>query len=171
MFWTDSTYNEDKRFHTFVENRFSAITAVSSPSQWRHAGSKDNPADAASRGMKVFDFLKNYTWLEGPSDLWKSEKDWPANYVGDVKVDSDDPAVRKVSSVNSVVNNSPKSTDYFMTYFSDWKRLKVSVAWFLRLKAILLELSCLRKGLKASDNAQAGQMERLKATITQRSKD
>lgn len=80
----------------------------------------------------------------------------------------DDPEVRKVTSVNSVVNNSLKYTDYLMTYFTDWKRLKVSVAWFLRLKAILLELSSLRKGLTASDNAQACQMERLKATITQR---
>jgi len=41
VFWSDSTVvlqyirNEDKRFHTFVTNRISAILAVSSPSQWR----------------------------------------------------------------------------------------------------------------------------------------
>lgn len=77
-FWTDSTSvlkyinNEDKRFHTFVSNRISTIGEVSSPSQWRHIGSKENPANAASRGMKVPDLLKNQSWLKGPSFLWKS---------------------------------------------------------------------------------------------------
>lgn len=53
VFWTDSTSvlkylnNEDRRFHTFVANRISIIKEVSKPSQWRHVGSKDNPANDA----------------------------------------------------------------------------------------------------------------------------
>lgn len=51
VFWTDSTSvlkylnNEDRRFHTFVANRISTIREASEPSQWRHVGSKDNPAE------------------------------------------------------------------------------------------------------------------------------
>ena len=75
-------------------NRISTIRETSKPSQWRHVGSKDNPADDASRGMKVSDFLNNRRWLGGPTLLWKREQDWPRTVL-DVSVDSDDQEVRK----------------------------------------------------------------------------
>lgn len=171
VFWTDSTSvlkyinNEDKRFHTFVANRITAIREVSSPSQWRHVGSKDNPADAASRGVRVSDFLKYHSWLEGPKFLWKSEKDWPTNYGGDVQVNADDPEVKRDALVNVVGNHSLTATDQLMSYFSDWKKLKVSVAWFLRLKGILLERSRSRKCLKACVNIR---VKRSKTAIKHR---
>lgn len=82
VFWTDSmsvlkyVNNEDRRFHTFVANRISAITEISSSAQWRHVGTKDNPADAASRGMKASDLLKIHSWLEWPSFLWSLSPGW-----------------------------------------------------------------------------------------------
>ncbi len=173
VFWTDSTSvlkyikNEDKWFHTFVANRITAIREVSSPSQWRHVCSKDNPADAASRGVKVADFVRNRSWLEGPRFLWKSEEDWPANYSGDVQLDANDPEVKKEVLVNFIGHSSLNATDSLIRYFSDWKRLKVSVAWFLRLKGILKELSRVRKESKASGNTQTGHVERQKAKLTQ----
>ncbi len=151
-----------------MANRISTVREVSRPSQWRHVGSKDNPADAASRGMKVPDFLKNHSWLEGPSFLWKSEEDWSENFVDDVKVDSDDPEVRKDAFVNSTVTDALNATDRLMIYFSDWRKLKVSVAWFLRLKTHLLHLSHQRNGLKAS-HSQTGKVEGQRATVTSRS--
>lgn len=57
--------NEARRFQTFVANRISAIREMSSSAQWRHIGTKDNPADAASRGKKVSDFLKKSKLVEG----------------------------------------------------------------------------------------------------------
>ena len=113
--------------------------------------------------MKIPDFLKSRSWLEGPTFLVKSEDEWPTYYGGDVIVDLVDPEVRKDTSVNIIVNESLDATDQLMTYFSDWKRLKVSVAWFLRLKTILLELSRKRKDLNPS--AQAGQVKRLKPKV------
>ena len=170
VFWTDSTSvlryisNEDKRFHTFVANRISAIREISNPSQWRHIGSKDNPADAASRGMKVSDFLKNQSWLEGPSFLRKSEADWPvSNY--DVKVESDDPEVRKEACVNATVHESLNATDYLISYFSDWRKLMVSVAWFLRLKNYLRERCHQRKASRPRTGPVGGE----KATVKLRS--
>lgn len=68
VFWTDSTSvlkyikNEDRRFHTFMANRTSTIREASEPWQWRHVGSKDNPADDASRGLKVASFLTTSRW-------------------------------------------------------------------------------------------------------------
>lgn len=41
-------------------------------------------------------------------------------------------------------------TDQLIVYFSDWRRLEKAAAWFLRLKAMLLEQSRLRKQLKTS---------------------
>lgn len=149
-----------------MANRITAIREISNPFQWRHISSKDNPADIASRGMKVPDFLKNSGWLEGPRFLLKLEKDWPARYDGDIRVDTDDPEVKRETLVNSVVDDTLKATDRLVSYFSDWKRLKVAVAWFLRLKTMLLELSRGRKGLEATGNVQADQRERVKVTIT-----
>lgn len=65
VFWSDSTAilkyvnNEDKHFHASVANRIATIREAVEPSQWRYVGSKDNPADDPSRGMKVGNFLQN----------------------------------------------------------------------------------------------------------------
>lgn len=99
VFWTDSTSvlkylnDEDRRFHKFVTNRISTIREASEPSQWRHVGSKDNPADNASRGMKVSEFLNKTRWLEGPAFLWRPEEDWPKTVL-DISLDSDNQEVR-----------------------------------------------------------------------------
>lgn len=107
VIWTDSTSvlkyinNEDRRFHTFVANKISTIRETSEPSQWRHVGSKDNPADDSLRGMKVSDFLKNSRWIEGPEFLWRHEEDWPKTVL-DVTVDSNDEEVKKEATANAI---------------------------------------------------------------------
>lgn len=68
VFWTDSTTvlnyikSEDKQFHTFDTTQ---------PKQWRYIPTKENPADDASCGLKVEDFLSNKRWIDGHSFLWK----------------------------------------------------------------------------------------------------
>ncbi|XP_052472158.1 uncharacterized protein LOC128028879 [Carassius gibelio] len=58
-FWSDSTTvlkyirNETKRCHTFVANRISTIRETTAVSQWRYVDTKQNPADEASRGVKI----------------------------------------------------------------------------------------------------------------------
>lgn len=155
VFWTDSTAvlkyinNEDRCFHTFVTNRVAMIRETSDLSQWRHVSSKDNPADYASRGMKVFDFLKTNKWLEGPAFLWKAEEDWPDGVL-DVALDSNDQEVRKEATVNTITTcDTSCPTDQLIGYFSNWNRLKTAVAWFLRLKAMLWAQSGSRKQVEA----------------------
>ena len=59
IFWTDSTIvlryikNTSKRFQTFVANQLQTIHDASSFNQWRHVPTKLNPADLASRGIKM----------------------------------------------------------------------------------------------------------------------
>lgn len=100
VFWTDSTSvlqyinSKDRRFHTFVANRISALL---------------NRGTLAPRTIRpmlhcgVWTFLKIQNWLEGPSFLWKSEADWPiCNH--DVRVDSEDPEVKEEAYVNVTVH-------------------------------------------------------------------
>lgn len=83
-FWTDSISvlkcieNETKRFHTFESNRLTAIRNGSDVSEWRYVEGERNPADDASKGLKMNDMLANKRWLEGPEFLWKSKDCWPA---------------------------------------------------------------------------------------------
>lgn len=144
MFWTDSTSvlkyisNEDKRFHTFVANRVSSILEATDVSQWHYINTKDNPADLASRGSKVDGLLHNEKWVKGPNFLGKDKHEWPAS-IWNTSLALDDPEVKKEAVVNAVSKESCSPTDQLITYFSDWHKLKVSVAWLLRLRCILLE--------------------------------
>lgn len=66
--------------------------------------------------------------------------------VLDVSMDSDDQEVRRETAVNAIkVCDISSPADQLITYFSDWRKLKVAVAWILRLKTILLEQSSLKK--------------------------
>ena len=107
IFWTDSTCilgyiaNEDKQFHTFVANRVTAIQEATSSSQWKHIGTKQNPADGASCGLLAEALLKGECWLTGPDFLWKSERFWPSQQFTDCTVADNDPEVKKESQVFS----------------------------------------------------------------------
>lgn len=55
---------------------------------------KGNPADDASRGMRIVDFIHDKRWIEGPQFLNKPEGDWPANVV-DIAIEAGDLEVKK----------------------------------------------------------------------------
>lgn len=147
VFWTDSTTvlnyiaSETKRFHTFVANRVAVVREATEVAQWRHIGSKQNPADNALRGLSADDFLKCERWLKGPKFLLTDEKDWPKQEVDKSVIILDDPEVKKDITVNAcVVEDASNATNKFLNYFSDWEKLKTSVAWFLKFKDLLQEL-------------------------------
>jgi len=79
MFWTDRLTvlqcieNEASCFKTFVANRVSFIGEASEPSKWRYVNTLLNPADMASRGIKVENFMKKENWVKGPQFLCKNE--------------------------------------------------------------------------------------------------
>ncbi len=78
FFWTDSQIvlgyinNEARRFHVFVANRVQKIRDLTDPKQWFYVETNQNPADCASRGLKVADLMDS-SWWKGPKFLWERE--------------------------------------------------------------------------------------------------
>jgi hypothetical protein len=109
-----------------------------SPEQWRHVKSKENPADEASRGLTAREFLDSERWLSGPSFLQNPQLD-PVDAV-EHPLSQDDPEVKRT------VLATQTSIDNFLTiperleYFSEWHRAKRAIAaimrWQQRTKSI-----------------------------------
>ena len=100
VYWTDSMLvlqyinNKDKRFQTFVANRVATIHSGSSPAQWYHVSSAQNPADQASRGLSADELSSAELWWSGPEFLLKDTHHWPETpVVGELT--TDDPEVKR----------------------------------------------------------------------------
>ncbi|KAK2910703.1 hypothetical protein Q8A73_008418 [Channa argus] len=178
VYWTDSTAvlkyisNETSRFRTFVANRVSAIQQTSTVSQWHYVNSHLNPADGASRGQKVKAFLRNKLWVSGPDFLTQAAGNWPRNPDSqEIDLDVADPEVKRNVTVNVLaVEESTDIVQRLMEYYSSWTRLKRAVAWFLRLKDMLLTSSRRRKGL-LQNTVQNIQLRRKKLNYKTRKKN
>nr|XP_055074289.1 uncharacterized protein LOC129453915 [Misgurnus anguillicaudatus] len=141
VFWSDSMTvlkyigNTTARFKTYVANRVSFIRAQSSVTQWRHINSKLNPADAASRGIKVSSFLKFPTWIKGPDFLTKPQCQWPAVLdETSVHQDADSEGRDEIFSCAAVLKQEMCPTTKLLMYFSSWTKLRRTVAWILKVK-------------------------------------
>ena len=137
-FWTDSRVvlgyiaNESKRFHTFVANGVQQIQDHTDKKQWRYVSSQVNPADHASRGLKVEEFQFS-SWLTGPKFLWENEICWscekqPCNSYQEL--DINDPNVKKVITMttNSELVQPCKDLIFQLKNISSWYRAKRVVA-------------------------------------------
>ena len=142
-YWTDSEIvlryiqNDTKKFHVFVANRISTICSLTDIQQWKHVASEWNPADPLTRGATPGQ-LK--TWWYGPAFLRKYRSQWPTDRQIGPALNGQDPEVKKaaaarVTSHASEVNRD--HTEYFLRYFSSWKKLKVMTAWLLRFREYL----------------------------------
>ena len=74
--WTDSTtvlqwINSNEKQPIFVANRVCEILEYTSVDQWNHVATKDNPADAGTRGMSA-EVLQPSSWVNGPHFLSNS---------------------------------------------------------------------------------------------------
>ena len=74
--WTDSTtviqwINSNEKQPIFVANRVCEILEYTSVDQWNHDATKDNPADAGTRGMSA-EVLQLSSWVNGPHLLINS---------------------------------------------------------------------------------------------------
>lgn len=145
-FWTDSTCvlryieNMDKRFQTFVANRVASILEQSTVSQWRYVDTLQNPADDASRGMSVEALLKDDRWSKGPAFLAKLDHAWPKRPADMGRIPSNDPEVKRTAETHATVTvegNDP--LENIFTKFSQWTKLKKTIAWILRYKNNLLK--------------------------------
>ena len=95
------------------------------------------------------DLLNGGSWIEGPRFLFDPEKDWPSD-ITEATIAANDVEVKRNATENTVITqDSPNATDQLLLYFSDWRKLKVAVAWFLKWKRNLLQLKQKRKELHA----------------------
>lgn len=171
VFWSDSTSvlkyikNENKRFKTFVANRVSTIRELTKVQQWRHIGTKLNPADCASRGLRASALLHSTTWLDGPDFLKLQECEWPNSDFVPQQCGDDDVEVKRDVVVMATIANEQNPTHVFIQYHSKWSKLLRAVAWMLKLKNVLLHLSQKRKemmlnvNVKDSDESKPCQMK------------
>ena len=140
IFWTDSTSvlcyinNEERRFQTFVANRVAMIHNCSHPGQWHYIESKVNPADDVSRGVTVDQFLKNLSWSQGPEFLWKADEPWTTPQNKDYLISYDDKEVKRTVEAYVTQVNEVNMTSLLFSKFSEWFKLKRSVAWLIRYK-------------------------------------
>ncbi|KAL7827058.1 hypothetical protein SRHO_G00327760 [Serrasalmus rhombeus] len=139
VIWTESQSvlkdinNEQTRFSTFVTNRLTVIRDLTTKEQWRYVGSANNPADAASRGVRAVSLMSKHWWT-GPDFLRREETHWPI--IGKLmSTDLKDLEVRNVQVHWTTVTDNP--TIKFLEYYSQWNHFKRALAWFLRLKDIL----------------------------------
>lgn len=133
-FWTDSKVvlgyiaNEARRFHVVVANRVQRIRETTDPAQWYHIETDQNPADHASRGLRVADLI-NSNWFTGPKFLWEREiatsKTNPELMVGD-------PEVKTTQALQISVVNDENFLERFKQ-FSKWHTARNAVARILRL--------------------------------------
>ena len=137
-YWTDSKTvlgyinNDARRFHVFVGNRVQEIRDKTSPEQWHYIGTKENPADVASRGSSVQELIDNSLWWKGPELLWKPDKDWNLTDASS-EISPDDPEVEGVSVLATQVRK-PSPVLERLEYFSSWHRAKKAVAVCLHLQ-------------------------------------
>lgn len=73
----------------------------------------------------------------GPEFLEKLETQWTKNpQLGSIP--QDDPEVRKDVTINSVSLTEESPTSKLIEHYSTWNSLKMSVAWMLKLRELLL---------------------------------
>ena len=153
MFWTDSQSvlmyiaNEHSRYKTFVANRVATIRDATKLSQWNYINSKSNPADDATRGQNANKFI-NRRWLSGPDILWKGKEEqqkYLVNFKETIPISQDDPEVKRTHTVNAICTKEENATQKLMTHFSEWTKLLIAVAWYLKLKESLKTLALKRK--------------------------
>ena len=138
VFWTDSKVvlgyinNDARRFHVFVANRVQQIRDSTSPDQSKYVNTDENPADDASRGLSAQQLNENCRWLNGPSFLWQPELQ---TTIQETWIPStDDPEVKKATSLATQTSTTFPSTISRLEYFSSWYRAKRAIANCLKLK-------------------------------------
>ena len=173
-YWTDSTsvlkciYNEKKRFHTFESNRLTVIRSGSSRSQWRYVSSENNPADDASKGLKLDAMFKNSRWLSGPEFLQKDESQLATNIVNP-PVTSSNPEVRKPNLIYvTTIKECP--LDLLIQWYSSWWKLKRGVAWLLRFKKLLMKRARKKDPSSCMTNERESQLKDLKVSELRKTK-
>ena len=159
-FWTDSmnvlgwVQAHSRRFKVDVGNRISEIQNATKPAQWRHVSGKDNPADAATRGLSVSALCNHETWWSGPLYLRKPQDAWPSKKVVDT---TQLPGQLKPKPKSTFVTISADEFDLQLERFDTWERLVRTTAWCTRFIRNCQQAVRARQAKKGDANQPAAQ--------------
>ncbi|XP_051166519.1 uncharacterized protein LOC127284864 [Leptopilina boulardi] len=129
-FWSDSMVAlswikaDPSRWHIFVGNRVTEIQQWTSPEQWNHVRTDQNPADLISRGMELDDLERSSLWWNGPSWLSGIKDDWPHEEIAVKEIPEEKKAALTFIAVE-------RDFSIFRRY-SSWNRLCRITAYCLR---------------------------------------
>ena len=129
--WSDSTitlawiHGLPSKFKTFVANRIATIQEQIPPEHWRHVGTKENPADFASRGIMPSELKSLQLWFHGPE--WLQREFTPASTtIPDTTEEMKKIQVLHVKTTLGFQNITEK--------FSAYHRLIIFTAFIMRCK-------------------------------------
>jgi len=117
-------------FRPFVTNRIGEIHDSSSPTQWCHVRTHQNPADLPTRGMSGTELKGNKMWWKGPKFLSMPEDTWPKTEI-DVTPEATLEIHKKVRTTFNVPEKesvlfalTPQVTWHLhLSRYSSWTRL------------------------------------------------
>lgn len=90
--------------------------------------------------------IEGGTWINGPDFLTNDERDWPKQPVERKDTLQNDPEVKNMVTVNVIkVEDHTEPMNKLLNYYSDWHKLKRSIAWILKAKQTLCQLKDERK--------------------------
>jgi hypothetical protein len=71
---------------SYVSNRVTEILDLTSPQQWNHVSSCDNPADCASQGIYPIELIDHPLWWKGPPWMILPFEEWPLQNTAPVSL-------------------------------------------------------------------------------------
>ncbi|XP_055632004.1 uncharacterized protein LOC129771904 [Toxorhynchites rutilus septentrionalis] len=134
ILWSDSTTvlswikTDPGNLKTFVCNRVIEIRDLTQGMEWRHVGTKDNPADLISRGLLPSEISTSTLWWSGPAFLHQDETQWPSGFHS---ITGDSLPEMKSSSINLAVSDTPTMFILF-TVESKFRKMQLVTALILR---------------------------------------
>ncbi|XP_062833746.1 uncharacterized protein LOC134298220 [Anolis carolinensis] len=138
----------------YVANRINNILSSSTPSQWHHVATSDNPADIASRGASTQRVLSS-SWLTGPRCLTKVNFPSAFSPTDNTELPESVPEV-KVCKMTTEIKMGQRSClePHRFECFSEWHSLLRAVA------RLIHRLAC-----KDSEPLQVQDMIKAKSVI------
>ena len=134
--WADSTtvlqwINSNEKQPIFVANRVCENLEYTSVDQWNHVVTKDNPADAGTRGMSA-EVLQLNSWVNGPHFLTNSSLSFVPNkdVINNIKLDVNQEVI--IEDTVSLATSVKKQTTPVPSLFPFDKHLRIA-AYVLRL--------------------------------------
>ena len=125
-------HNTNRRFYVYVCNRVARILKSSSPSQWHHVISEENPADLGTRSCEASQ-LHESLWLKGPSFLYREQIEAVEDTFPLMDSNSDKEIRPDVETSRTLVKGSAHLGSSRFKRFSKWKTLVSAITILLKL--------------------------------------